>query len=101
LANRWAIVFSPLPGELHEPADGQRAGAPRGHLDGHLVGSATDAPRADLERGGQRPDRCLQRLDRVFVAALGHQGERVVDDPLGRRLLSVQHHLVDDLLDEL
>ena len=32
---------------------------------------------------------------------LGEQRERVVDDPLCRGLLAVQHHLVDDLLDQL
>ena len=37
----------------------------------------------------------------VFVRALGHQRQGVVDDPLGGGLLAVEHHLVDDLLDEL
>ena len=72
-----------------------------GDLDRHLVGGAADAARADLERRGERLDRRLERLDRVFVAALGDDRQRVVDDPLGGRLLAVEHHLVDDLLDEL
>ncbi len=87
--------------ELDQPAHRQRAGAPGGHLDRHLVGGAADAPRADLERRRERLDRRLQRLHRVFVAALGEQRQRVVDDPLGGRLLAVEHHLVDDLLNEL
>ena len=39
-------------------------------------------------------------LDGIGAAALADDGQRVVDDLLGRRLLAVEHHLVDDLLDE-
>jgi hypothetical protein len=45
-------------------------------------------------------DRSLERLDRVLTGALADQGEGVVDDPLGKLLLAVAHHLVDQLLDE-
>src|SRR4051794_7462697 len=41
------LLLAPLPGERHQPADGQRAGAALRHLDGHLVVRAADAPRAD------------------------------------------------------
>src|SRR4051795_4670833 len=125
-ASRWAIVFSrrwrgdphspptppgragrvghplpaPLGGELDEPADRQGPGAAGGDLDRHLVGRAADAAGADLEDRGQRLDRRLERLDRLAAGALGHDRQRVVDDLLGGRLLAVQHHLVDDLLDE-
>src|SRR5689334_980370 len=36
-------------GELDEPANGEGAGAPRGHLDRDLVGGAADPARTDLE----------------------------------------------------
>jgi hypothetical protein len=45
-------------------------------------------------------DRRLERLDRVLPAALGDDREGVVDDPLGKTLLAVAHHLVDQLLDK-
>src|SRR3954465_452376 len=74
---------------------------PGGPLDGHLVGRAADPAGADLEHGRERLDGRLEGLDRVLARALGEDRQRVIDDALGRRLLAVQHHLVDDLLDEL
>src|SRR3954447_453063 len=94
-------LLPPVARELDQPADGERAGAAGGDLDRHLVGGATHATGAHLEHRRQRLDRGLQRLHRVLARALGEDGQRVVDDALGRRLLAVQHHLVDDLLDEL
>src|SRR3954447_20509482 len=88
-------------GEAHEPAHGERAGTALRDLDGHLVGRAADAAGADLEHRGQSLDRRLQCLHRVLTRALGEDRQRVVDDPLGGRLLAVEHHLVDHLLDEL
>src|SRR4051812_21268419 len=87
--------------ERHQPAHGERARARRGHLDRHLVGRAADAPRLHLEDGCERLDRRLERLDGVAPRALGEDRQRVVDDALGGRLLAVEHHSVDDLLDEL
>jgi hypothetical protein len=87
LARRWAIV-------------GEGAGAARRDLDGDLVGGAADAAGLDLEDRGQGLDRRLELLDGVAPGALGDDGEGVVDDLLGGALLAVQHHLVDDLLDE-
>src|SRR5215207_6591556 len=93
-------LLAALARELDQPADGERARAGRGDLDGHLVGRAADAAGADLEDGGERLDRLLERLDGLLARPLAQDGERVVDDPLGGGLLAVQHHLVDDLLDE-
>src|SRR5579875_594929 len=87
-------------GELDEPADGERAGAPRGHLDRHLIGRAADAARANLQHRRERLDAGLELLDGVLAGALPEDRERVVDDLLGDGLLAVLHHLVDDLLDE-
>src|SRR5581483_2018018 len=64
------------------------------------VGRAADAARANLEHRGEGLDARLELLDGVLAGPLTQDGERVVDDLLGGRLLPVLHHLVDDLLDE-
>src|SRR5947209_7338459 len=94
------VALAALAGELHEPADGERTRPARGDLDGNLVGGAADAARPDLQNGSERFDAGFELLDRGLAAALAEDGQRVVDDPLGDGLLAVQHHLVDDLLDE-
>src|ERR1700684_668395 len=86
--------------ELDQPANGQRPGPARGNLDRNLVGGATDTARGKLEPGREGLDPRLQLLDGVLARAFAKDGQRVVDDLLGHRLLAVQHHLVDDLLDE-
>src|SRR5205085_4262393 len=93
-------LLTPLAGEMDEPADRQCAGAASRHLDRHLVGGAAHTAGADLEHRGERLDAPLELLDRVASRALGDDRERVVDDLLGDGLLAVEHHLVDDLLDE-
>src|SRR5215213_1494983 len=93
-------LLAALACELDEPADSERAGATRWHLDGHLVRRTADAAGANLERRRERLDRSLELLDRISAGALADDRERVVDDPLGGRLLAVEHHAVDDLLDE-
>src|SRR4051794_23491972 len=87
-------------GELDQPTDRKGAGAAGGNLDRDLVGGATDAAGANLEDRGKSFDRRLQDLDRVFAAALTDDREAVVDEALGKALLAVAHHLVDQLLDE-
>ena len=66
-----------------------------------LVGGAADSAGADLQDGGESLDGLLERLDRFLLGAAGELLECVVDDLLGGGLLAVDHHLVDDLLDEL
>src|ERR1044072_6062409 len=98
LASRIAIVFSRRwRGESTGQPPGGGAG---GHLDRALVRRATDAAGLDLEHGGQRLDRRLELLDGVLAGALADDRQRVIDDLLGRRLLAVEHDLVDDLLDD-
>src|SRR3954468_17565878 len=63
-------LLTALPGELHEPAHGERAGAALRHLDGHLVVGTTDAPGLHLEDGRDRLDRLLQRLSGGLPASL-------------------------------
>src|SRR5919202_1615649 len=87
-ASRCAIVFS------------RRARAACGDLDRHLVGRAAHAAGADLEDRRERLDRVLEDLERLAPGALADDRERVVDDPLGDRLLAVEHDLVDHLLHE-
>src|SRR3954449_3013251 len=94
-------LLAPVARELDQPADRKRAGAAGGHLDRDLVGRSADAAGADLEHRRERLDRDLERLHGVLARALREDRQRVVDDALGGRLLAVQHHLVDDLLDEL
>src|SRR4051812_47732198 len=94
-------LLTALAGELDEPADGEGARAGARDLDRHLIGGATDAARADLELRGQGLDGLLEVLERLAARALADDRQRVVDDALGGRLLPVEHHLVDDLLDEL
>src|SRR5829696_383391 len=93
-------ALAAVAGELHEPADGERPRAAARDLDRDLVGRASHAARADLEHGGQLPDRLLERLDRLVARAARQDLERVVDDLLGERLLAVGHDLVDHLLHE-
>src|SRR4051794_7191361 len=88
-------------GELDEPADGESARPASGDFDRYLVGGATHAPGANLEVRSEGLDRGLERLHWLLVGAPGEDLESVVDDLLRRRLLAVQHHLVDDLLHEL
>src|SRR6201996_9120511 len=53
-------VLAASPGVLDQPADGEGAGATRGHLDRDLVGRATNAAGANLEHGGELFDRRLE-----------------------------------------
>src|SRR4051794_11079781 len=94
-------LLAPLARELDEPPDGERAGPAGGHLDRHLVGRTADAAGPDLELRREHLDGLLDVLDRIAPRALGDDRQGVVDDPLGRGLLAVQHHLVDDLLHQL
>src|SRR4051812_4801931 len=87
--------------ERDEPADREGASPALGDFDRDLVGRAADAAGADLEDRGERLDGRLERLDRLLLGPAGELLERVVDDPLGGRLLPVDHHLVDDLLHQL
>src|ERR1039457_598842 len=97
---RRHLLLAAAAGEFDQPAHRERAGTPRRNLDRYLVGGAADAARADRERGRQDLDRLRERLDRVLAGLLREDRQRVVDDPLGGRLLAVEHHLVDDLLHE-
>jgi hypothetical protein len=70
------------------------------HLDGHLVGGATDAAAAHLELGLDVVDRTLERGDRLGARLLLDDLQRVVHDLLGGRALAALHDLVDHLGDE-
>jgi hypothetical protein len=93
-------LLAAVAGEADEPADREGAGASGRDLDRDLVGRAADAAGLDLEVRGELLDRLVEDLDGRAARALAHDRESVVGDLLGERLLAVQHHLVDDLLDE-
>src|SRR3984957_4490586 len=93
-------LLAPLTGELDQPAHREGARSARGHLNGHLVGRSADTAGANLEYRRERLDAGFELLDRVLAAALGQDRQCVVDDLLRHRLLAVEHHLVDDLLDD-
>src|SRR5690349_3502616 len=54
-------------GVLDEPAQGERGAAAGAHLDRHLVGRATDAAAADLERRLDVVEGALERDHRVGI----------------------------------
>src|SRR5437588_8226059 len=93
-------LLAPVARERHEPADGERAGAPLRHLDGHLVVRAADAAAAHLEDRRDRLHRLLEHLDRRAAGLRPDGVECAVDDLLGDRLLPVEHDLVDHLSHE-
>ena len=68
------------------------------HLDGHLVVGAADAAERTSSTGVTVLTACLERLDGRLAGLLGDDRERVVDEPLGRRALAVEHDGVDQLL---
>src|SRR5262249_56392313 len=90
-------LLTPLPGVADDPADCEGRRAPGPDLDGHLVGGAADAPRADLERGTDVLDRALEHRDGVAARLPLDVGEGVVDDLLGNAALAALEDLVDDL----
>jgi hypothetical protein len=83
-----------------QPAERERVRAVRLHLDGHLVGAAADAARADLERGTHVVERLLEHGHGVLAGLLRDVLESTVDDALGETLLAVQQDLVDELADD-
>src|SRR5690606_32502991 len=87
-------------GVVHQPAQSQGGLTRRTDLDGHLVGGATDAAGADLERGAHVLERALEDGGRVAVGLRPDALEGVVDDPLGGRLLTVPEDAVDELRDD-
>src|SRR5919106_3668165 len=95
------VLLSPLARVLHDPAHSKRACAALGHLDGHLVVRAADAPRANLEHGRDCLHRLLEHLDWRAAGLFADPVQRRVHDLLGGRLLFAGHDLVDYLRHEL
>src|SRR5215217_4483662 len=95
------VLLAAVAGEGHKPPQRERAPAALRHLDGHLIVRAADAAAANLEHRRDRLHSLLQHLDRRPSRALADLLERAVDDLLGDGLLTVQHHAVRELRDEL
>src|SRR6266545_3782529 len=93
-------VLAALPRVVHQPADGERGPPGPLDLDRDLVRRPPDPPGTHLEQRPGVVDGSLQRDHRVVRGALGDDLERLVDDPLGQRLLTVLQHLVDQLGDD-
>jgi hypothetical protein len=83
-----------------EPAQGQRLGAARLDLDGHLVGGAADAAGLHLEGRLDVLQGLLEGGDGVGTGLGADTLEGTVDDALGGGLLAVLEDLVDQLRDD-
>src|SRR6185437_1977960 len=84
-----------------QPADCQRLAAIGTHLDGHLVGRAADAPRANLDGRADIRQRLVEDAQRILAAALGDAVEGAVHDGLGSSLLALIHQAIDELGDDM
>ena len=86
--------------EADQPAQGERRGAARLDLDGHLVGGAADAAGLDLEGRLDVVHGLLERGHGIGAVLGAGALERAVHDALGGGLLAVDQHLVDQLRDQ-
>src|SRR5271166_3742060 len=85
----------------HNPADRQRRPPFRSDFDRHLIVRAADAPRLHFEQR-LRVLNCLREQLQSLVAALFLQLlERLIKNALGSRLLSLPHHRVDELRNQI
>src|SRR6266542_2641490 len=66
-------LLTPVPRELHQPAQRQRGRARLAHLDRHLVGGAADAAAARLQHRPGVLDRPLDRGHRIVARLLFSQ----------------------------
>src|SRR5215212_3847831 len=87
-------------GEAHHPAQGEGIRATWDHLDRHLVGRAADPAAPHLEARPDVVEGVVQDRHRVRAGALLDEGEGVVDNLLRGALLTVEHYLVDQLLNQ-
>src|SRR5690606_18435476 len=90
-------VLAARAGGGDDPAERQCLAAVGAHLDGHLVGGAADAARADLDGRLHVREGIVEDLHRLLAAALPDALERAVDDRLGNRLLALVHEHVHEL----
>src|SRR5437660_1752815 len=92
---------APLAGETDEPAAREREPAIGPDLDGHLVGSAAEAPGLAPGPRGRIPQGQVEDLERLLLGLLGGAVQRVVDDLLRRGALALAHDHVHELGDRL
>src|SRR6266513_1176405 len=93
-------ALGPPPRGADDPAHRERRAPVGAYLDRHLVRRAAHAARLHLDGRLHVVDGRLEHLERVLLRAVLDRGERVVHDPLGRRLLAADHHDVYELRDE-
>src|SRR5688572_5057732 len=80
-----------------EPAHGEGSAALGTHLDGHLVGGATDAAALHLHDRFEVRERLLEDVHAWLARARLDEIHGAVEEALGRRLLALQHEGVDEL----
>src|SRR5215212_10530557 len=93
-------LLAPGAGEAYHPAQGEGVRPPRDHLYRHLVGRAADPAAPHLEAWPDVVEGVVQNRHRVRAGALLDEGEGVVDNLLRGALLTVEHYLVDQLLNQ-
>src|SRR5208282_129902 len=81
----------------HNPANRQRSPAVGGNFDRHLIVRSTHAPRLHFQQRLGVLDRFREQLQGFVAAFFLQLRERLIENVLGSRLLSLPHHRVDEL----
>src|SRR5262249_20760576 len=82
--------------ERDEPAHGERGATLGTYLHGHLVRSTTDAAALHLDHRLEVGERGLEDVHARLIGAAFDEIHRAIEDALGRGLLALQHHGVDE-----
>src|ERR1019366_5687660 len=81
----------------HDPTDGQRRPAVRSDFNRHLVVRSAHAPRLHFQQRLGILHRLREQLQGFVAAFFLQLLQRLIEDALGSRLLSLPHHRVDEL----
>src|ERR1700688_2318347 len=84
-------------GVRHQPANSERSAAIRIYFHRNLIVRAADTPGLHFEQRLGVLDGLLEELQGFVSALLLHAGQGFVKDALGRALLALPHHRVDEL----
>src|SRR6187399_1480966 len=90
------LAVAALGGVADDPANGQREAAGRIHFHRYLVVRAAHAPRLHFETRLDVLNRLLEDLERIVLALLFHDLERLVHDAFGRGALAAAHDGADE-----
>src|SRR5712691_1034427 len=86
---------------LYDPAHPQRRAPLGAHFDRHLIRRAADAPRLYFQRRLDVRQRLLEHVHAGLPRTLFDHVHRLIEDPLGQRLLAAHHQVVQELRDRL